>query len=710
MRLKKYLLAISLAIPILFLLALSAIYDDAREQAILQLNIGQSIQAQQASKGIEEYIGGIIRTLTFLSRNPDVVVMNNKGKQLLGDYQQISPADIRGVTRVSAQGKIIFTLPYTSSIGRDISQQDHIRLIQRTHRVVVSDVFLAVQGFRTVAVHVPVFKGGVYDGTLAFLLSFDTIAEKYIDAIHVGTSGYAWLLSEKGIVISSPIVDNIGKNIFVASEGFPEVLAMANEMLQRKQGTATYHYNRIGEQRVQEVLKQAVYRPIILENTFWSIVVATPEDEAMASLAGLRTRLMIISVALFAFTILCMYFIFRAQSAVEEKRKRDAVNAVLVESELRYRGLFRQNPAPMLIYDRSTLTLLTVNEAFLRHYGYSDAQVASMRLVDLYPDDQKEAITSLIKKLHGYQNVGEWRHRKADGTFFNITACSNDLVYDGHVARVAVITDVTDRIVAEEKTRALNTELEKRVAERTAELRIARDRAESADQLKSAFLATMSHELRTPLNSIIGFTGILLQGLAGKLNDEQAKQMGMVQNSAQHLLALINDVLDISKIEAGQLEVFRARYNFRKALERVIASVQPLADRKGLMLHASIAPDVGEIVSDARRVDQIVLNILNNAIKFTEKGSVRVECRLMHNRLSISVTDTGIGIGPEDRERIFKPFAQVDTGTARTHEGTGLGLSICDRLVEKLGGTIRVESTPGIGSTFTIELPIDEGQ
>jgi PAS domain S-box-containing protein len=709
MRLNKYLLAISLGVPLLFLLALSAIYNNVKEQAIQQLNLGQSIHARQASEGIEDYMRNIVKTLTVLSRDPEIVAMSDKGKQLLADYQRLSPEEIKGATRVDARGRISFTLPDASSIGKDISAQEHIRLSQKTHKVVVSDVFLAVQGFRTVAVHVPVFKAGIYDGTLAFLLSFDRIAEKYIDAIHVGSSGYAWVISERGILISSPVVDNIGKSIFIAGEGFPEILAMANEMLKRKEGTATYHYNRIGEQSVQNILKQAVYRPIVLENTFWSIVVATPEEEAIASLAGLRTQLLVMSVALFAFTLLAVYLIFRQQSAVEEERKRKAIDAALVESEERYRNLFRQNPAPMLIYDRATLRLLTVNEAFQRHYGYSDGQIAAMRLVDLYPDNQKEAITRIIQGLKGYQNVGEWRHRKEDGTFIHITACSNDIVFEGLTARVAVITDVSDRIIAEEKMQALNTELEMRVAERTAELRIAKDRAESADQLKSAFLATMSHELRTPLNSIIGFTGILLQGLAGPLNDEQAKQMGMVQNSAHHLLALINDVLDISKIEAGQLEVFKARYNFRKSLEKVIATVQPLAERKGLTLHAGIAPGVGEIVNDARRVEQIFLNLLNNAIKFTEKGSIRVESHIDGRTLVTSVTDTGIGIKSEDCERIFKPFAQVDTGTTRSHEGTGLGLSICERLVEKLGGAIRVYSEVGAGSTFTVELLIDEG-
>ena len=163
------------------------------------------------------------------------------------------------------------------------------------------------------------------------------------------------------------------------------------------------------------------------------------------------------------------------------------------------------------------------------------------------------------------------------------------------------------------------------MARRTAELAVAKERAESADRLKSAFLATMSHELRTPLNSIIGFTGIMLQGLAGPLNAEQTKQLGMVQSSARHLLALINDVLDISKIEAGQLEIRAEQFDLRSSLEKVAALVKPLAEKKGLALRVVLSPDVGQAVSDRLRVEQVLLNLLNNAVKFTERGEVTLE-------------------------------------------------------------------------------------
>ena len=232
--------------------------------------------------------------------------------------------------------------------------------------------------------------------------------------------------------------------------------------------------------------------------------------------------------------------------------------------------------------------------------------------------------------------------------------------------------------------------------------------AQEADRLKSAFLASMSHELRTPLNSIIGFTGILLQGLVGTLNDEQNKQLRMVQNSAHRLLDLINDILDISKIEAGQLEISVDTFDVRTAIERVVQTVTPLVEKKDLHLRVIVNPEDVKITSDQRRVEQILINLINNAIKFTEQGEVHLECKINNNWLETYVIDTGIGIKEEDMKSLFKPFHQVDTGLARQYEGSGLGLSICKRLVEKLGGEIWVESEWGVGSTFAFTLPLEE--
>jgi signal transduction histidine kinase len=252
--------------------------------------------------------------------------------------------------------------------------------------------------------------------------------------------------------------------------------------------------------------------------------------------------------------------------------------------------------------------------------------------------------------------------------------------------------------------------LEELVDERTADLEKALERAQDSDRLKSAFLATMSHELRTPLNSIIGFTGILTQGLVGPLNDEQKKQLGFVMTSARHLLALISDILDISKIEAGELRLENHPYDLPAVVAKAVKSVEPLAEKKKLSLTCHVEPASLPLVGDPRRVEQVLLNLLSNAVKFTDHGGVNVTVQVNGASVELNVADTGHGIQAEDLPKLFRPFQQLDAGLNRLHEGTGLGLSICKRLVDLMGGTIGVESELGAGSVFRFSLPLSSGR
>jgi signal transduction histidine kinase len=281
------------------------------------------------------------------------------------------------------------------------------------------------------------------------------------------------------------------------------------------------------------------------------------------------------------------------------------------------------------------------------------------------------------------------------------------------LARVAIERKLTDEEL--DKHRA---NLEDLILQRTSELSVARDQAQTADKAKSAFLAVMSHELRTPLNSIIGFTSIILQGLAGPLNDEQTKQLQMVKRSADHLLAMIKDILDISKIEAGQLTIAKEPFELSASIASTVGSVRPLAQKKGLEISVHIQPDLQTIVSDHLRVEQVLINLLNNAIKFTDRGEVKltVESEAVRDQqvsrpaVCFRVYDTGVGIKPENMNELFKPFRQVDACLGRQHEGSGLGLAISKRLAELLGGDISVESKFGIGSVFTFTLPLNGGE
>jgi len=262
------------------------------------------------------------------------------------------------------------------------------------------------------------------------------------------------------------------------------------------------------------------------------------------------------------------------------------------------------------------------------------------------------------------------------------------------------------RIHAEQALLKAHKELELKVAKRTEQLARANIQLQEMDRLKSEFLATMSHELRTPLNSIIGFTGILLKGIPGELNDEQDRQLTMVYSSAKHLLSLINGILDLSKIESGKMEISADRFRMEDLVSEVTLSLSPMLSQKGLRLTTEIQNQIGDIYSDKKKVFQVLLNLVNNAVKFTERGEVKIECRRHGHNLEVSVSDTGIGIKRENMELLFDAFRQIDGTAQRRYQGSGLGLYLCKKLVTLLGGKIWAESQYGEGSKFAFTLPI----
>jgi len=229
---------------------------------------------------------------------------------------------------------------------------------------------------------------------------------------------------------------------------------------------------------------------------------------------------------------------------------------------------------------------------------------------------------------------------------------------------------------------------------------------EVASQHKSEFLANMSHELRTPLNAIIGFSEVLTDRMFGEVNEKQEEYLKDIYGSGQHLLSLINDILDLSKIEAGRMELELTDFDLPTALDNAIMLVRERAARHGISLHKSFDERLGQIQADERKVRQVVLNLLSNAIKFTpEGGRIEVLAAPKDGAVEVSVSDTGVGIAPEDQETVFEEFRQVGTA-AKKVEGTGLGLTLCRRFVELHGGRIWVKSELGVGSMFTFSLPL----
>lgn len=278
--------------------------------------------------------------------------------------------------------------------------------------------------------------------------------------------------------------------------------------------------------------------------------------------------------------------------------------------------------------------------------------------------------------------------QRKDGTEFPVEISLSPLETEDGTLVSSAIRDITDRKRFEQTLQEKNIELE------------------NANQAKDRFLATMSHELRTPLNAIIGFTGTLLMKLPGPLTKDQEKQLRTVQSSGKHLLALINDLLDLAKIEAGKVDLHLEPTSCQGVLEEVVTTLRPQAEKKGLSLTTTLPSSDMVLDTDRRALSQIVLNLTNNAIKFTEQGSVHLKLyrEQANGQVIISVEDTGIGILAENQAKLFEAFSQVDPTSRRRYEGTGLGLHLSQRLALLLGGRITFDSQYGKGSTFRLLL------
>ncbi|NNG01473.1 MAG: PAS domain S-box protein [Desulfobacteraceae bacterium] len=394
---------------------------------------------------------------------------------------------------------------------------------------------------------------------------------------------------------------------------------------------------------------------------------------------------------------------------------RERVMEKIQESEARFRGVVESAPDAIIIVDESG-KIRFLNAQTERLLGYTASE--------LMDQDHDIIVPVSIRERHAEHRANYFAEphsrlmsigknlfaRRKDGSELPVEISLSPLHTAQGIQIISIIHDISVLREQEAELRQHRDQLEQLVAERTRELTLAMEKAMESDHLKSVFLAAMSHELRTPLNSIIGFTGILLQGIPGPMNKEQQKQLGMVSYSARHLLNLINDVLDISKIEAGELEVAIAPFDLPEMVENVVHSLTPLAEKKGLIINVDMDPGIEEWRSDPKRVEQILINLVNNAIKFTDNGNILLAGERHDSEVLIRVADTGIGMEAADLTKVFDAFRQLETGLSRRYEGTGLGLSICRKLLELLGGRIWAESKGhGQGSSFMFTLPLAAG-
>lgn len=400
-----------------------------------------------------------------------------------------------------------------------------------------------------------------------------------------------------------------------------------------------------------------------------------------------------------------------AEITIQDFAEHERISRIREGEHLRFRELLDAAPDAIIEVDRDGRIVL-LNKATEQLFGYPRAELLGQQVEVLIPQG--------VRKKHRKHRDDYWaqpsrrpmgsglklKGQRKNGTHFPVEISLSPVQFEEGFRVSAIIRDVSERHVAEEKLRAVQSAYTAELAAKNRELEVRNELVERANRLKSEFLSGMSHELRTPLHTIIGFTELLEEQIEGPLNEKQQRFIRHIHRDSQHLLALINDVLDLSKIESGRLELQRAVFPLLESLEETISSVRPRAQAKSIEIETQ-TPAAIDIYADRLRFKQILYNLLSNAVKFTpEGGRISVEVSVLPACVEVCVADTGIGIPASEHQAVFDKFFQVGQKQAGGSEGTGLGLAITRHLVEQHGGTIRLESEPGKGSRFTFTLPL----
>ena len=413
--------------------------------------------------------------------------------------------------------------------------------------------------------------------------------------------------------------------------------------------------------------------------------------------------------------------------------ERRRVEEALRQSEERFRLLVQSVREYAIFLLDPDGYIASWNEGAERIKGYTSSEIIGKHFSSFYPPEdiaagKPERELEIATRTGKYEEEG-WRIRKDGSRFWGsvlITAIRNDA---GHLVGFAKVTrDLTERVAAQERAiadarrvaaeEAARSAAESRARElrdltdllrsQAGELERRGDEAEKANRAKAEFLAAMSHELRTPLNAIGGYAELLELGVSGPVTAQQREHLERIRRSQQHLLGIINDILNFSRIEAGQLTYDLGPVPLREAVQSVAHMIAPQAAAKNLHLEASDCPADVVARADRSKLEQILLNLLSNAVKFTDPGGrITLSCRRAERQISIRVSDTGVGIPDDQTEAIFEPFVQVGRSLTNLREGTGLGLAISRDLARAMGGDVMVESDVGVGSTFTLLLPAD---
>jgi PAS domain S-box-containing protein len=422
-----------------------------KDKAIEKFNSEQLILAQSASQGIKAFFSEYQSGLKFLSQFPSMRKFDSHGEDLMIRFYTSHSDQIEAITRVDSKGKIVFTYPYNeSAIGRDISYQEHIRKIIETKKPVISDVFMAVQGYLAIAYHVPVLDDNEYKGSLAILIAIDKLGKRYLQSVKIGETGYAWLLSENNIEIFCPIPGHTGKSYLDNTKGEVSITNLIEKIKKSKEGTAVSYHGELNLTEQNELEEKfIVFYRVPLSNTYWTIIISVPEKEIYSTLISFRNRLILIFVILFVVMTFYFYSFTKVRTVLKEEEKRKSTEKALRQSERQFRLLFENSPIGICVADLNG-KLLAYNKAMLKQGNYTNEDIKKIEhIAELYYDQkQSELILDKFQKHGTVKSHPVLFKRKGDAPYYALISL-NKAIFKGEPCLHAIIEDITERRKAE---------------------------------------------------------------------------------------------------------------------------------------------------------------------------------------------------------------------------------------------------------------------
>ncbi len=704
----RYMLLLLLAVMFcLCFFLFTSFYNQAKQEAIKDSHNEQLLYARQAARGIEDFFNNWTHTLTALSEMDSIINLDKRGKEDMELLYRANRNRIRAITRVDATGKIIYTFPFNrGAIGKDISRQDHVREIMRTHKPVVSNVFPAVQGYDTVAFQVPVFSNKKYKGTIGINVNFHELAKQYIENIKIGNTGYAWMISRDGTELYCPVPGHTGKSVFENCKDFPSILVMAKDMLKGNQGLTTYTFDMIRGDEVENVKKHAVYMPINVGSTFWSIVVVYSEDEIIASLKDFRNKLIGVILFLLLFGVLFAYYGLKILFVIREEKKRRNAEAALRKSDERFRAIFNST---------FQFTGLMTPDGILIEANQTALDFAGIRLEDIINRPFWEARwwrgdegrVKQLKQAISRAARGEFIRYEVELQGAGETTAIIDFSlkpFRGQDGEVALLIpegrDITEHKQIEEEKRKLEERLQ---------------RAEKMEAL-GTLAGGVAHDLNNVLGIVVGYSEMLMDeiGESSPLRDNVTKIMAGGQRSA----AIVQDLLTLARRGVQSKSVFNLNNTImdcQKSPEfEKATSLNP-----HVRIKTVLEADLLNIMGSPIHLGKTFINLVANAVEAMPGGGMLTiatsnqsldkpihgyDAVNVGDYVVLSVTDTGEGISDNDLKHIFEPFYTKKVMGKRS--GTGLGLAVVWGTIKDHNGYIDVKSEVGKGTTFSLYFPV----